>query len=47
MKKSQTGFKKSQFIDAAQAMGSEKGVSEEALLAALVESFRVTFSKKI
>ncbi len=47
MRKSQTGLKKSAFIEAAQAMGSEKGVSEEALLAALVESFRVTFAKKI
>ena len=47
MRKSQAGLKKSAFIEAAQAMGTEKGVSEEALLAALVESFRVTFAKKI
>lgn len=41
------GFNKKEFIEACQEMGSEKGISDESLLDALNESFRVTFAKKI
>lgn len=45
--RSKDGISKKQFIEACQEMGSEKGISEESLLDALHESFRVTFAKKI
>lgn len=38
---------KKQFIDAYAQMANEKGISEESLIDALNESFRVTFAKKI
>ena len=41
------GINKKKFIEACQDMGNEKGISEESLLDALHESFRVTFAKKI
>lgn len=45
--RSKDGISKKQFIEACQEMGSEKGISDESLLDALNESFRVTFAKKI
>lgn len=45
--RSKDGISKKQFIEACQEMGSEKGISDESLLDALHESFRVTFAKKI